>query len=196
MATQETPSFDFDELKQEVVNRLVYQPIGLLAAVVRTLPRAAEEGRRVVEGPLQTAKFVGDMAAGVVKARYGAQINDIEDRVSGVRRTVEGAADLVIKTAQSRVGGFPPNWSSPAQDRPSTPSDGAATKHRTPHEARGSETVGGISGYESMTAAEVIERLESLTLDQLGEVEAFELEHRRRRTILGRISKLREEFGE
>ncbi|MGC9155421.1 MAG: hypothetical protein ACP5HZ_07215 [Ferrimicrobium sp.] len=184
MATQETPSFDFDDLKQEVVNRLFYQPIGLLAAVVKTLPNAAEEGRRVVQGPLQTAKFVGDMAAGVMKARYGTQINDLEERVSDVRRTVEGAADLVFKTAQSRVGGFGGEGNSQADPTAAEP---------TVHEAQGSETVGGIVGYEAMTAAEVIGHLQGLTLDQLGEVEAFELEHRRRRTVLGRVSKLREE---
>ncbi|WP_276981817.1 hypothetical protein [Ferrimicrobium acidiphilum] len=186
MATQETPSFDFDDLKQEVVNRLIFQPIGLLAAVVRTLPNAAEEGRRVVEGPLQTAKFVGDMAAGVMKAKYGAQISDLEGKVSDVRRTVEGAADLVIKTVQSRVGGFG------AESQPRTTDDGGAGE-ATVHEAEGSETVGGIVGYESMTAAEVISHLDGLTLSELGEVEAFELEHRRRRTVLGRVSKLRED---
>jgi hypothetical protein len=188
MATQKTPSFDFDELKEEVVNRLIFQPIGLLAAVVKTLPNAAEEGRRVVEGPLQTAKFVGDMAAGVMKAKYGAQISDLEERVSDVRRTVEGAADLVIKTAQSRVGGF----GTEAQPRTANTShDGSG--EATVHEAEGSETVGGIVGYEAMTAAEVISRLDGLTLAELGEVEGFELEHRRRRTVLGRVSKLREE---
>ncbi|WP_298335322.1 hypothetical protein [Ferrimicrobium sp.] len=189
MATQETPSFDFDDLKQEVVNRLFYQPIGLLAAVVKTLPNAAEEGRRVVQGPLQTAKFVGDMAAGVMKARYGTQINDLEERVSDVRRTVEGAADLVFKTAQSRVSGFGGDGNVQAEPTDAKPTDAEPTVH----EAQGSEIVGGIVGYESMTAAEVIGHLQGLTLDQLGEVEAFELEHRRRRTVLGRVSKLREE---
>ncbi|WP_298209507.1 hypothetical protein [Ferrimicrobium sp.] len=183
MASRENPSFDFDDLKQEVVDRLIYQPIGLLAAVVKTLPNAAEEGRRVVQGPLQTAKFVGDMAAGVMKARYGSQINDLEERVSDVRRTVEGAADLVFRTAQSRVGGFGTSAPQPEPESPET----------NVHEAEGSETVGGIVGYESMTAAEVISKLEGLTLVQLGEVEAFELEHRRRRTVLGRVSKLRED---
>jgi hypothetical protein len=188
MATQETPSFDFDDLKEEVVNRLIFQPIGLLAAVVRTLPNAAEEGRRVVQGPLQTAKFVGDMAAGVMKAKYGAQISDLEGKVSDVRRTVEGAADLVIKTAQSRVGGFG------AESQPhTTTTDHDGAGEATVHEAEGSETVGGIVGYESMTAAEVISHLDGLTLMELGEVEAFELEHRRRRTVLGRVSKLRED---
>jgi hypothetical protein len=193
MATQETPSFDFDELKKEVVDRLVFQPIGLLAAVVKTLPNAAEEGRRVVEGPLQTAKFVGDMAAGVFKAKYGEQITDVENKVADVRRTVEGTADLVIKTAQSRVAGFSERTASPREDGASTAEKSPTVDETVVHEAQGSETVGGIVGYESMTAAEVMGHLDQLTLAQLGEVEAFELEHRRRRTVLGRVSKLREE---
>lgn len=190
MAESQGPEFDIDELRKEVIDRLVFQPIGLLSAVLKALPNAAEEGRRVVEGPLQTAKFVGDMAAGVVRARYGAQLNEMEERFRGVRDVVEHTTDSVIREARARVSETIPGKQ---QRRPGDPGSSARESDATDGtRSHAPASVGGIVGYDSLTAAEVVARLDDLSDAALAEVESFELAHRRRRTVLAKISKLRE----
>ncbi len=49
-----------------------------------------------------------------------------------------------------------------------------------------------ISGYESLAAIHVVERLGSLTPAELELIERFETAHRGRRTILARVAQLRE----
>ena len=47
-----------------------------------------------------------------------------------------------------------------------------------------------ITGYDSLSATQVLPRLEGLTADELEAVRAYEDAHRGRRTILGRIAQL------
>jgi len=47
-----------------------------------------------------------------------------------------------------------------------------------------------IEEYESLAASQVVARLPSLTRDELGAVRRFEVDHRGRRTVLGRIDQL------
>ena len=49
-----------------------------------------------------------------------------------------------------------------------------------------------ISGYESLAAIHVVERLGSLTPAELKLIERFEAAHRGRRTILARVAQLQE----
>jgi hypothetical protein len=47
-----------------------------------------------------------------------------------------------------------------------------------------------IPGYDSLSASQVLPRLEGLAADELEAVRAYEAEHRGRKTILGRIAQL------
>jgi hypothetical protein len=66
-------------------------------------------------------------------------------------------------------------------------------------EGRGEEDPGGatpreedlaIPDYESLSASQVVPRLAGLTPEQLEAVRRYELAHRHRRTVLGRIEQL------
>ncbi len=47
-----------------------------------------------------------------------------------------------------------------------------------------------IPGYDSLSASQVVQRLEGLSLPELEEVRAHEAAHRQRRTILHRVEQL------
>jgi hypothetical protein len=47
-----------------------------------------------------------------------------------------------------------------------------------------------IPGYDALSASQVVERLAGLEPDELGAVQAYEVAHRQRRTILGKIEQL------
>ena len=67
--------------------------------------------------------------------------------------------------------------------------EGASRASRAP---RKSAQAAPISRYDSLTAAEVIERLPNLSQRELAEVERYEKRHESRRTVLTRIESLRE----
>jgi len=165
-------------IRDEVLNKVVYQPIGLLSAVLKALPNAAEEGKRAVAGPVQTAQFVGQMASGVVKARYGESIRNLEDKVDDARKGVEDVLEEMRRTAERRMGDVFGARSETVVD--------ADVVAETP------AGVGGVANYEKLTAAEVIDLLASLSDENLRAVEEFEMTHRKRRTVLAQISRVRE----
>jgi len=48
----------------------------------------------------------------------------------------------------------------------------------------------GIPGYDSLSASQVVQRLEGLSVDELEAIRGHELAHRHRRTILNRVDQL------
>ncbi len=189
------------QLVDEVLDRFVYTPVGLAAAVARAIPHAAEEGRRVLRGPVQTAQFVSQMAVGVVRSRYGEQLRGVEERLSDVSERLSALRDVAqqvgagVARSVFEATGRAKVHDESAQSASASARD--ATTASSAHDDGGSDggVVGGIEAYATLSAAEVIERLDSLSDDDLHAVELFELEHRRRRTVLARIAKIREERG-
>ena len=47
-----------------------------------------------------------------------------------------------------------------------------------------------IPGYDALSASQVVERLSGLDATELSEIREYELAHRKRRTILGKIEQL------
>lgn len=47
-----------------------------------------------------------------------------------------------------------------------------------------------IDGYDQLSARQIVDRLPSLTADELAAVDAYERSHRRRQTVLARIAQL------
>ncbi|MCU1376611.1 MAG: hypothetical protein JWO68_3897 [Actinomycetia bacterium] len=52
-----------------------------------------------------------------------------------------------------------------------------------------------IPGYDSLSASQVLPRLEALSAEELGAVQAYEAAHRGRKTILGRIAQISQNQG-
>ncbi len=187
MAPDSTNNFD---LGKELLDRLVYQPIGLAAAILKALPNATEEGRKFVAGPVQTVQFVSQLAAGVVKARYGSQIAGVEDTLSGVRRNMEEKTSEIKRTLGSTFQTIDATVQT-IFPRPSAPEQ--AARDTAPGSTPGKTPVGGVESYDTLTAVQIIALLDKRSLAELSEIELFELAHRRRRTVLAAISKIREE---
>jgi hypothetical protein len=95
----------------------------------------------------------------------------------------------------------------PSPPRPAAPPEPTARAPVTPnppvvsqwHPAPTSTTGSGdaptseelaIPGYDALSASQVVERLAGLEPDELDAVQAYEVAHRQRRTILGKIEQL------
>ncbi len=141
---------------------LFFAPVGLAMTVVEDLPGLVDKGRRRVELEINNARAVGRW---VVTAGQ----KDVGQRLS----------QLVHKDVSDP----------PPRDHLTTVPSAAAPKP-APDPADRALVERTFAGYDTLSASQVVRRLESLDADHLGAVQRYEASHRNRRTILSRTQQL------
>jgi hypothetical protein len=148
------------------VELCVFAPVGVAMTVAEDLPELVDRGRRRVELQLGNARVVGRFV--VTKGR-----RQVSGRLSDLLANGQPA------DAEDDAGAEPPP--PPPAPRPA-PDPGAEA------------IVGGaLADYDTLSASQVVRRLESLGPDELRAVQRYEASTRNRRTILNRASQLLEE---
>ncbi len=110
----------------------------------------------------------------------------VEQPVAVVRTLVSLALNTVLgQTPFGNAGGAPR-----ADDTAPPPLTGRSSTNDRPTAAAATVDLP-IDDYESLAASQVVSRLERLDPEALAVIEEFELAHRGRRTILGKIEQLR-----
>ncbi len=172
--TQEEGSADGSEGfdPRELVKDFVYFSVGVTSALARAVPTAAQDGERIVSEKIQSAEMIGKLTVGYLRYSYGPKVDEV---ISGVKNlfgsfATKDNADGARNDSGDRISGDP----GPSPQRAN------------------SGVVGTIATFDHLTAAQVIRHLDLLSEENLAEVEAYELAGRRRRTILNRLSEMRE----
>ena len=187
---------------------LVFAPAGLVVTVLEDLPGLASKGRTRIVHQVRTARALGQMAV-----MFGR--SDLERRVGALRPTrlapdPAGPPDAPPTPAPAGAPGAgvrpgpPPTdmihtMSIPPSAIPATPPGPSAAG---PHERRSPEPAPdgtgrpepvdlAIPGYDTLSASQVVRRLDSLGPGELAAVQAHESATRNRRTILSRVEQLR-----
>lgn len=146
----------------QVLDHLVYGPLGALAALRDELPKLAAQGRREV----QVAKMFGQFA--VEQGR-----RELDKRIRPPEPTAPAAPKESRPAASSAAADpLPPTEPEPA------------------HDPIAAETLA-IAEYDSLAASQVVARLAALAAGELDAIERYETAGRARRTILGKIAQLR-----
>jgi hypothetical protein len=159
----------------------VFAPLGLLAESHTMVPKLAEAGRQHLDSRVQLARMVGQFA---------------------VQQGKRHAAKVVDNLRASNAEPQPPAPSTPSATAP-------VAADPAPFDDDDSETVGPAAGgdggvddggiaeedlaipsYDSLAASQVVPRLGGLTSIELEAVRRYELAHRGRRTVLGKIALL------
>ncbi|HLI74956.1 MAG TPA: hypothetical protein VKU86_13840 [Acidimicrobiales bacterium] len=162
-----------------LLDLFVFGPAGLAITAVEEFPRLAAKGRHRVEGQVHTARLVGQFVVQMGRR----QVGQVVDRFT---RPIERPAPVQVRPA------------SPAHSEPSSASNGdgalqparAADHAATDGNGSGPVSALAIPGYDSLSASQVVQRLDGLSRDELDDVRSHELAHRHRRTILHRIEQL------
>jgi len=155
---EETPA-----IAEQLLDLMVYLPIGVATAVVEDLPRFAARGRAAVEGRIRTARGIGEVT--VVLGRRSL--------ASRLRRP--GSA-----TSQPGSGHrMPP----PQPPPPPPPPETAAVEVEVEV-----DTI--IAGYDTLPASQVVRRLDGLSPAELADIGRYESAGRGRRTILHRVRQI------
>lgn len=166
------------EPMNEKLEDLLYAPIGLVANASEFLPELADRGRQQVAN----ARVMGRMATTMGRQRAGAQVGRLGDALrsflvgAGLLPPEQGPEPTV--TAADRATSRPARAEPPEEPPEVTRIDAPA-----------SETLA-IVEYDSLAASQVVPRLAALDPDELEDVRRYELAHRGRKTILGRIAQL------
>ena len=187
MADETLAAESDDNPLEQLVELLVYAPIGLIYEYPDVLPKLIKRGKSQV----QLAKFAGQMAIKQQQAK--GQMGGGDSPVPSVpsELLVETLAKLITDVG-AMVGLAPPQGgSSGAPPNESVPAPVVEAEQPDQHITAGPNTTRlPIDGYDKMTAKEVLSLLEDLTRPQLARVRDHEQSNRNRKTVLAKIDRL------
>jgi hypothetical protein len=165
-----------------LVELLVYAPVGLALTLKDDLAGIVDLGRRTIAPQVQVARFMGRLAV----ARATRAAGDlVEDAIGRMASTAPGAP------AQDAAEP-PPPASYPAGNGSAGNGSAGPPSGTAPPEGEVFEEGEGLAipGYDSLSAAHVVQRLGGLADAELEAVRRYEEAHRGRRTVLFKIDQL------
>ena len=149
---------------RRTVDLCVFAPVGVAISVVEDLPGFITKGRKRVELHLGNARVVG---------RY------VVDRG---QRTLSGHLETLMGDRADAGTKAPPEEPAPRPEAPAV--------RPAPDPDAGAVVGQALADYDTLSASQVVRRLESLGPDELRAVQRYEASTRNRRTILNRAGQL------
>jgi hypothetical protein len=168
----------------------VFAPVGAAVTLAEELPEFVEKGRRRVELQLGNARVVGRFVVHKGRRDLAGRLEEILNNGVAAARAAEEA-----ERADEAAGSRQPDASAAVPVTPGAPDANAlmAPAPRTAPDPVAEATVRrSLSDYDTLSASQVVRRLESLGQEELRAVQRYEASHRNRRTILNRASQLLE----
>ncbi|HVL05795.1 MAG TPA: hypothetical protein VM388_07395 [Acidimicrobiales bacterium] len=163
-----------DDPGEQLLDLLVYAPLGLLLEARDLVPKLAEKGRQRMGGQVTVARMIGEVAVRQGQRRAETVVKRLRDQQTGAG-------------AGARAGRPEPDVAQPADGhRPPFRGPAPASTPANP-DAAGLA----IPGYDTLSASQVVPRLEGLSPGELEAVRAYEVATRGRKTVLTRIDQLR-----
>jgi len=156
---------------EQLLDVLVYAPLGLLMEARDLVPKLAEKGRQRMGGQVTVARMIGEMAVRQGQRRAEKVLQRLREQGGS------GGADRSSSVERPTNGHVPPPTAT------STPMSTASTTAEAGDLA--------IPGYDTLSASQVLPRLEALSPDELEAVRVYEEATRARKTVLTRIDQLR-----
>jgi hypothetical protein len=160
---------------EQALDLFFYAPLGFLLNAQEVVPELIEKGHQQVV----VARMFGKFA---VHDQAPKQLNALQQQVQKV-------TEQFTSRSPSSAAAAPPseNGAVAAATQTSAPVEDAPV----PTAAHGPAAAGlAIPDYDSLSASQVVPRLEGLSSAELAAVRAYETEHRGRKTILSKIDQL------
>jgi len=163
----------------QVLDVVFYAPLGFFMNIEEVIPQLVEKGRQSVGMARMFGQFAverGQSEASKAVSRVQKQAGERAGRVAGQAAATTpgtgGEAESALAAADSSVAY---NGAVTTSARASAPAVSSLA----------------IPDYESLSASQVVPRLDGLSPIELEAVETYENAHRGRKTILNKISQLR-----
>ncbi|HEX3460928.1 MAG TPA: hypothetical protein VHT49_08480 [Acidimicrobiales bacterium] len=185
-------------LNDRILDVFVYAPAGFILSALDDFPKLAELGRERLGTQVSNARVMGEFAV-----KMGAQ--ELKKRSEGLLRRQSATGPTPAPPADDNPVGLhsvptppstggaadrpePPSGPTPIPVPPATPSTASATNGHVP-----TASSLAIPGFDTLSASQVVQRLDGLSRGELVAARAYEAGTRGRRTILSRIDQLLEE---
>jgi hypothetical protein len=175
-----------DQLVDQAADLFVYAPIGLFFEAHSLLPKLAEQGRVHA----RNARMFGQFAVRHGEAQLKRRLEGLEDQAAGLLRTFGLVGDEPGEVPEPARPDAPAGGSASTVDASEAPPSGNGQLPAAP--AAGDAADLAITDYDSLSASQVVTRLEGLTSDELEAVRAYEATHRGRKTILNKVAQIQE----
>jgi hypothetical protein len=156
-------------LVRRTLDLCVFAPVGVAMNITEDLPGLIGKGRDRVEQEISNARVAGEYVLGRFQRRMTA-------RLDSLRHSDDRAAPESPRRAAPTAPAAAPPAARPAPDAADAATLGAA-----------------LADYDTLSASQVVRRLEGLGPEELRAVQRYESATRHRRTILNRASQLLEE---
>ncbi len=181
-------------LNEKLLDAFVFVPAGLALSVVEELPHLAARGRELLGVRVSSARAVGQF---VVKAGH----HELRRRSGGWRRRPGSARPgtggprppVQARPGAPRSGGFRSTTGTAATGGIIEPPGGGGPPGTAVNGNVPPVTTLSIPGFDTLSASQVVQRLDGLNRSELVSVRAYEASTRGRRTILNRVDQLLDE---
>lgn len=175
---------------ERVLDLALYAPVGAAITLREQLPKHIKQGRQAMENRVQLARFIGRMAVQMGQRELAKRIE--EQRAAKAATGVDDDDSAPAEADDSPLADAHVHAPSDAPVE-----DSGLVAVEAPAAADVDDTVEPpsaatlpISDYESLAAIHVVERLRSMTSDEIELIRRFEVANRSRRTILAKIDQL------
>src|SRR5664279_5588981 len=209
--SEETP------LSERLLDLLVFIPAGLAVTAVDELPKLAARGRERMGVRVSSARAVGQFAVKAGQSEFrrrssalrrrdqGASevLGDEEPEVADVPRptpktprVTDAHRSAGTESVAAPITTTPPSSAATRPSTPAMPPAGAPVAATAPAKGNGHTPAVSslaIPGFDSLSASQVVQRLDGLNRQELVSVRAYESSTRGRRTILNRVDQLLDE---
>lgn len=169
-----------EQLVDQATDLFVFAPIGLFFEGPSLLPKLAEQGRVHA----RNARLFGQFAVRHGEAELRRRVGDVEHQAGEVLRTFG-----LIRDPDDPLADAP----TPTSDAPAPAADDRVSGNgHAPSPAEAGPDVDdlAIPDYDSLSASQVVTRLDGLTPIELESVRSYESANRGRKTILNKVAQL------
>jgi hypothetical protein len=172
----------------QMIDALVYAPIGLFFDGPTLLPKLVADGKNHAKG----ARVFGEFAVRQGRAELGRRLSSFEAQAEEVLRTLGVLPDDEVEPPGPPGTGMLPGdgyvgGAGAAAAR--TFSSGGNGSAEVDDDSPAVETLA-IPDYDSLSASQVVTRLDGLEPDELEAVRSYESTHRGRKTILNKVAQI------
>ncbi|MFN8022512.1 MAG: hypothetical protein U0Q03_13380 [Acidimicrobiales bacterium] len=179
----------------------LYAPVGAAITLRSELPKHVRQGRQALENRVQLARFIGQLAVQTGQRELAKRLREQREQREAADTGSAGGGDPLVQieqveqdvshdgeTADHTAG----TTEAPLGTTVDTAVDTAVDTHAAVVDDVPSAADLPIRDYESVPAINVVERLRSMSPDEIELVRRFEVAHRGRRTILAKIDQLQQ----
>jgi hypothetical protein len=188
---------------RRAIELLLFAPVGVAVTVAEDLPALIVKGRQRFETDVRNARLIGrfvvehgqrDLVRRVGKLLHNAPSAEVETEAadpsaSAAARTATAPGPTAATPGPTPTSAVPGHAAAATASAAPTAS---ASPKPAPDPADALVVEGALAGYDTLSASQVVRRLESLGPDELRAVHRHEASHRNRRTILNRAQQLLE----